>query len=103
MFSHLSFQEFLAAKDLADPTGRKQASALRRYMLGDDWWKEVLIFYAGLLNDPYAAHEWMGSVIRGIARSKGNSVDLELKVRTATLERTIRAAYPDFKAQPILQ
>jgi hypothetical protein len=103
MFSHLSFQEFLAAKDLSDPSGRKQSSALRRYMLGDDWWKEVLLFYIGQLNDPYAAQEWVGSIIRGIARVRGNSVDAELKIRTATLERAIRASYPDFQAPPILK
>ena len=37
IFSHFSFQEFLAARDLTDPTGTKQKSVCRRFPLGDDW------------------------------------------------------------------
>ena len=51
-FAHLSFQEFLAAKDLFEPNGRKAARAFRQYLSGDDWWREVVLFYMGLSPDP---------------------------------------------------
>jgi predicted NACHT family NTPase len=51
-FAHLSFQEFLSAKDLFEPTGRKAARAFRSYLSGDDWWKDVAFFYIALSSDP---------------------------------------------------
>jgi predicted NACHT family NTPase len=44
-FSHLSFQEYLASKDLSDPTGRRPSQVLEWFLLGNGWWKEVLLFY----------------------------------------------------------
>jgi len=44
-FSHQSFQEYLAAKDLADPTGKRQTQVLRWYLEGKDWWREVILFF----------------------------------------------------------
>src|SRR4051794_35365265 len=42
MFSHLSFQEYLTACELADPATdpSKRQDALDRFLKGDDWWKE---------------------------------------------------------------
>jgi hypothetical protein len=102
LFSHFSFQEYLAAKDLADPTGRKQASALRQYLLGDDWWNEVIAFYIGLLDNPHSANEWLGATVRGMLRAGKNSVESEVRRRCIAMERAIRSAYPDFTADPIL-
>src|SRR5260370_29874695 len=31
-FAHLSFQEYLAARDLADPTNKRQDQSLQRYL-----------------------------------------------------------------------
>src|SRR5882672_6787715 len=40
-FPHFSFQEYLAAKDLGDPSGRRPAEVIEEYLGGDDWWREV--------------------------------------------------------------
>jgi len=98
LFSHLSFQEFLAAKDLADPTGRAQAAALRRFFLGDDWWKEVLEFYLGLLNDPHSGHEWLSTMAHGMVRSSRKAVEAEVLRRARGLDSALRKMYPDFEA-----
>jgi hypothetical protein len=58
-FSHLSFQEYFAAKDLVDPRGKRQTEALRHFLEGDDWWKEVLSFYIGIGSDPEEVHLWI--------------------------------------------
>ena len=47
-FAHFSFQEFLAAKDLAnDIRVLRIREVLRKYIDGDNWWKEVISFYIG--------------------------------------------------------
>ncbi len=51
-FAHLSFQEYLAAKDLFEPTGRKAPMAFKLFLAGDDWWREVITFYISLSTDP---------------------------------------------------
>jgi predicted NACHT family NTPase len=51
-FCHLSFQEFLAAKDLFDSKGRKAKAALVKFLEGDAWWRDVITFYAALSNNP---------------------------------------------------
>jgi formylglycine-generating enzyme required for sulfatase activity len=43
-FAHLSFQEFLAANHMLD-----RDLAYKKY-LGNPWWKEALLLYAGLMN-----------------------------------------------------
>jgi len=103
LFSHFSFQEFLAAKNLVDPTGKKQASALKRYLLGDEWWKDVIGYYVALLDNPHLAHEWIGSVVRGMLHSAKNSVQSEIRRRCLTLEQTLKNAYPMFVAPAILK
>jgi hypothetical protein len=61
-FSHLSFQEFLAAKDVAgDPTGRRQRAALRAFLRGDDWWREALSFYLSSTSRPLEMQNWVRS------------------------------------------
>ena len=62
MFSHLSFQEFLAARDLSDPTGSRQTQALKMFFRGDDWWREVLSFYVALSSRPLEIEQWIAKV-----------------------------------------
>ena len=52
IFSHLSYQEFLAAKNLMQPSEHRVRQALGDFLGGDDWWQDVLIFYIGLLGQP---------------------------------------------------
>ena len=57
-FAHLSFQEYLAAVDLADPTGQPK-EALVSFMGGNDWWKGALLFFVALTNRPSEMEEWL--------------------------------------------
>jgi hypothetical protein len=44
-FAHLSFQEYLAAKDAIDPSRRQEEKrVVQSYLAGDDWYKEVANF-----------------------------------------------------------
>jgi hypothetical protein len=61
-FAHLSFQEYLAAKDLADPTGRRQTDVLRWYLAGNDWWREVLLFYIAM-QAPQDVENWIKKTV----------------------------------------
>ena len=45
-FAHLSFQEYLAAAEVA----RLQQESLLYEKLGEDWWKQVILLYAGMVN-----------------------------------------------------
>jgi hypothetical protein len=47
---HLSFQEFLAAKDIVF---RQNVAKLAR-VADDPWWNRVVLFFVGLTGDPYA-------------------------------------------------
>jgi hypothetical protein len=59
-FAHLSFQEYLAARDLTtDPTGERQKLVLRRFLRGEDWWREVLAFYLSMTQRPDEAAGWI--------------------------------------------
>jgi predicted NACHT family NTPase len=58
-FSHLSFQEFLVAKDLNDPNASRQQSVLRSFLSGDDWWREVLSFYLAMDKRPDEMEAWI--------------------------------------------
>lgn len=64
-FSHMSFQEFLAAKDfMGTPNHLRVLRALELYLYGNNWWKEVLKFYVGLSSSPYEIASWLSSKIR---------------------------------------
>ncbi|MEN6358237.1 MAG: hypothetical protein ABFD83_14285 [Armatimonadota bacterium] len=52
-FTHLTFQEFLTAKQmLGDMRGSRMDRLLNTYCKGDDWWREVLFFSIGLSENP---------------------------------------------------
>jgi predicted NACHT family NTPase len=52
-FSHLSFQEFYAAKALLGHSNPQiLADIVRKFYDGLDWWKEVIVFYAGWVGQP---------------------------------------------------
>jgi len=67
-FPHLSFQEYLAARDLlGDPRGRRLAGVLEKFLCGDEWWREVLEFYINLVGRQEEIYEW---IERGERRAK---------------------------------
>lgn len=97
-FSHLSFQEYLAAKDMFEPTGRKAPRAFKAFLRGDDWWREVTIFYMALSSDP--------KDVEGFIRRMGEDVlsktaDENVKARASYLLEMLMSAFPG--ARPNLQ
>jgi hypothetical protein len=59
-FAHLSFQEFFAAKSLIGNPDRSALDKVKTdFNQGSDWWKEVLIFYAGLGGRPMEFLQWL--------------------------------------------
>lgn len=59
-FSHLSFQEFLTAREFrGDPQSIEVNRALKKYSSGDEWWREVLRFYIGLAENPGKIAQWV--------------------------------------------
>jgi len=77
-FAHLSFQEFLAAKDLNDPNGNRQTNVLRNFLSGNDWWREVLSFYVALSKQPSEIESWMAQTVYKMSRSL-RSKDIEAR------------------------
>ncbi|MCL5104050.1 MAG: hypothetical protein M1133_08045 [Armatimonadetes bacterium] len=71
-FTHLTFQEFLTAKEmLGDPQGSKMDWLLNKYYEGDDWWREVLFFSIGLSENPERVAMWLTRHIKtGTGRGK---------------------------------
>jgi predicted NACHT family NTPase len=65
-FAHLSFQEYLAAKELLDSTGDEATLRLQWYLQGDNWWKEVLSFYVGMVQNPTTTERWIRSTIKSV-------------------------------------
>ena len=91
-FAHLSFQEFLTARDLRDPQGTRPKQALGWYLNGQDWWKESLAFYATLSDRPGDTDEW---IIKRALESNATSADLKWRVNY--LRNAIKMAFPAYQ------
>jgi hypothetical protein len=89
-FSHQSFQEFLAAKSLmGDPKPEKINGILRDYLLGSNWWREVLCFYIALSGQPRAVAEWIESTAVSLQGVKYE--------QRAYLTRFVTESFPELK------
>jgi hypothetical protein len=98
-FAHMSFQEFLAAKDLFEPNGRKASRAFRDYLSGEDWWREVTLFYIALSSDPKDLEHFIKSCAHQVL-SKGaapQSVANRLHFLLEGLMTCFRGAQPNFE------
>jgi hypothetical protein len=84
MFSHLSFQEFLCAKDLFDPSGDRPTQALIDFLAGNDWWKEALRFYVRLNPHPEEVRAWIKDGV-GICSRKSVLGELEMITARSTV------------------
>jgi hypothetical protein len=91
-FSHLSFQEFLAARDLSDHSGTRARQTLSWYLKGDDWWREVLGFYVTLSERPGDTDEWL--LKRALESTTGSPDLLE---RVQYLRQHIKEAFPAYQ------
>ncbi len=68
-FSHLSFQEYLAATELTDPSGGRQHLVLKRFLSGEDWWREVLAFYVAMAKRPDETEGWIRKTTIEVSQS----------------------------------
>jgi hypothetical protein len=91
-FSHLSFQEFLTARDLRDHMGHRPKQTLSWYLNGRDWWREVLSFYITLSDRPAETDEWL--IERAL---KSTSAVTDLEERVQTLRSALKAAFPAYE------
>jgi hypothetical protein len=58
-FPHLSFQEYLAAKDAIDPAREEERRIVTAYLAGDDWYKEVASFLVSMTSNPVRMRKWI--------------------------------------------
>jgi predicted NACHT family NTPase len=98
-FAHLSFQEYLAARDLADPTNKRQDQALRRFLDGDDWWGEVMAFYVAMSKRPRDMEAWLNSVEQQAGKRSIRSDEQEIRRRAAVLRTVILDCSPAYRPQ----
>jgi hypothetical protein len=86
-FSHLSFQEFLCALYYhGSPDRSGIEKSLDLFLMGDDWWREVIIFYIGLSQNPAELRHWLAVKMN---RHVVGSRDMEIW-------RAFRRSFPHF-------
>jgi hypothetical protein len=72
IFSHLSFQEYLCARDLADPGTPDPHQVLRAYMRGDESWHEVVTFYLAMSHKPANIRKVLEKLIDEVDPGRAN-------------------------------
>jgi hypothetical protein len=90
-FSHLSFQEYLAAKNLLEPTGRKVTAAMSEFLRGQTWWRDVLAFYVAMSSQPREVENFIRENVKKIA---GRTFDPQIVPRAQYLLEELSIAYP---------
>jgi len=108
LFAHLSFQEYLAAQFLAsDPTGERPKHALRSFLNGEDWWKDVVEFYIISRDDPAIIDDWimrMAARVRdrqGATEPQGPRSDLSIRLDSLAIcmQETFSGYIPHFRSK----
>lgn len=98
-FAHLSFQEFLTAKELTfEPKALRARQAFRDFLGGNDWWQEVVLFYIALAGKPKDIEQFIKEMAEEVRSKTAND---NVKVRTGYLLESLMSffpgARPDFK------
>jgi hypothetical protein len=94
-FPHLSFQEYLAAKDAIDPSrGEEEKRVVRSYLAGDDWYKEVANFIVSMTTNPIGMRGWVVDLVKPYATSRALS---DSEKRAGYLLSKLSEAFPECK------
>ncbi len=94
-FPHLSFQEYLAAKDAIDPSRQEEKRIVRSYLAGDDWYKEVANFIVSMTTHPIKMRGWISELVKPLA-SPGALSNAEK--RGAELIARVAETFPESKS-----
>ena len=97
-FAHQSFQEFLAAGDIADVGGKRASRILQQYLVGDDWWLDVIKFYMGRSTRPQDIVLWIKGGVNTIAAEERVEWDY-LQDRGARLLQEFEKMFPGYVAK----
>lgn len=92
MFSHLSFQEYLTARRMVEPEGVRASAILRKFLRGDEWWKEVLVFFVGMQSGPQEMAKWLDKHATAVRESGGSPPNVQ--ARYEHLAAALRSVYP---------
>ena len=95
IFSHLSFQEYLASLEFGDPSGERSNALLLGFLRGDDWWREVIGFYVGGPHRPDEMERWVKAGAKKIESTVFNDGG-----RSSFLISSIEEAFPGWKSRP---
>lgn len=98
-FSHLSLQEFLTAKDIIlDPQTIRADYVVEHVLYGENWWREVLMFYIGLTGKPQKTIRWL---LFEIHRHAGDSYEKVPEARVISLLRGVVESFPEFSIEDL--
>src|SRR5262249_27389129 len=95
-FPHLSFQEYLAAKDAIDPSRDAEKRLLRKYLSGDNWYREVATFLVSMTTHPLRMRGWIVELSKRFA-APGRVSDGQK--RAGYLIGKLSEAFPESKEQ----
>jgi hypothetical protein len=91
-FAHLSFQEFLTAKELTfEPKALRARQAFRDFLGGNDWWREVVLFYIALAGKPKEVEQFIREMAEEVRSKTAND---NVKSRAGYLLENLMSFFP---------
>ena len=97
IFPHLSFQEYLAAKDAIDPARTEEKRIVQKFLRGDDWYKEVATFIVSMTTNAPRMRRWIVDLAKPTSSSDGIS---DGERRAAYLVGKISEMFPECRVVP---
>lgn len=91
-FKHLSFQEYLAARDLLEPSGFRAKQAAKKFFHGDDWWREVMAFYVSMQGRAPETARWLELQSRNASRTAPRRLT-DLQQRLGYLKHVLDSSF----------
>jgi hypothetical protein len=97
IFPHLSFQEYLAAKDAIDPARTEEKRIVQCFLKGDDWFKEVATFIVSMTTNAPRMRNWVVDLSKPTSSSERISGSEQ---RAAYLISKLAEVFPESRAVP---